>query len=117
LFKGNPFEQIKVTAHVDTGKEEDADLLKQLVDPERYYPVYGDSAEEVQDVASREKVYVLVEADESRRDRGKLPHRESTASSCSGSPRYFGASLDLDHDFAKGFGTEVHACRKTVRAG
>ena len=30
LFADNPFREVRVTAHVDTGKPQDADLLKQL---------------------------------------------------------------------------------------
>lgn len=67
-MQGNElFRHISYTGHVDTAKQSELEAFyEQVVDPNRYYPVYGDSAEEVRDAKSRGKVYVLVEADESR---------------------------------------------------
>src|SRR5690606_11828336 len=65
LLANNPFKTFRVTAHVDTGRKGEADIARQLIDPDRYYPVYGDASEEVQDVSSRERVYVLLQADDS----------------------------------------------------
>ena len=63
---GGLFKRYEVTAHIDTAKRmEFESYLRQMIDPTRYYPVYGDSAQEVQDVNSRGPLYVLVKADKS----------------------------------------------------
>ncbi len=117
LVAANPFAELRVTAHVDTGREAEADVLKQLVDPERYYPVYGDNAQEVQDVASRAKVYVLLEADKSRAIVGNFSTRIDGAELFRFQRSYFGASLDLDHPFVAGQRTEVHAFAASAQTG
>ncbi|MEZ4467492.1 MAG: hypothetical protein R3F43_24375 [bacterium] len=63
---GGAFEQYKVTAHVDTTRRREFEAFyRQVIDPEQFYPVYGDSAAEVKEANSRGPVYVLVEADRS----------------------------------------------------
>jgi uncharacterized repeat protein (TIGR01451 family) len=60
------FDEIEMTAHVDTGRRNEYEpFLREVIQPDRYYPVFGDSSEQVNDVNSRGKVYVLLEADES----------------------------------------------------
>jgi uncharacterized repeat protein (TIGR01451 family) len=117
LFAGNPFDDMRVTAHVDTGKERDADLLKQLIDPERYYPVYGDNVLEVQDVATRHKAYLLIEADQSRLTVGNFKTQIDGLELFRFHRTYFGGSLDLDHEFVDGFRTEVHAFAASGETG
>ncbi|MBI5527800.1 MAG: DUF11 domain-containing protein [Deltaproteobacteria bacterium] len=62
------FENIEYTLHFDTAKQRELahEYFKEAYNPERYYPVYGDSASEVQDVNARDKLYLLVKADDSR---------------------------------------------------
>ena len=117
LIAKNPFKDVRVTAHVDTGKEPEADLLNQLIDPERYYPVYGDATEEVQDISSRQKFYVLVEADKSRLTVGNFATRIDGMELFRFHRTYFGASLDVDHAFVDGFATEVHAFAASGETG
>ena len=63
---GGLFKRYEVTAHLDTARRQEFEsYLRQMIDPNRYYPVYGDSAEEVMDVNSRGPLYVLVKADKS----------------------------------------------------
>ena len=63
---GGVFQRYEATAHVDTGRREEFETyFRQLVDPERFYPVYGDSAEEVNDVNTRGPLYVAIKADRS----------------------------------------------------
>ena len=63
---GGLFEQIKVTAHVDTARRPEYEAyFEQLIDPDTFYPVYGDSSETTRDVNTRGPLYVLVEADRS----------------------------------------------------
>ena len=61
---GGFFKNYEVTAHLDTAKQQRTEsYFRQMIDPDRYYPVYGDSAQEVMDVNSRGPLYVLVKAD------------------------------------------------------
>ena len=63
---GGLFKKYEITAHLDTAKQSEFEgYFRQMIDPDRYYPVYGDSAEEVNDVNSRGPLYVLVKADQS----------------------------------------------------
>ena len=48
------------------------ECFEQLVDPEAFYPVYGDSAEETKDVNTRGPLYVLIKADRSTLTVGKV---------------------------------------------
>ena len=60
------FKQYFVTAHVDTAKQREfQDFFDQVIDPNRFYPVYGDSAREIRDVNARDKYYLLIKADRS----------------------------------------------------
>ena len=61
------FKNIRFTAHLDTAKNPAVeDFRSNLFDPDRFYPVYGDGAEDTQDVRARGMLYVLVEADRSK---------------------------------------------------
>ena len=63
---GGVFKRIEVTAHLDTARRQAlTEYFQQTIDPERFYPVYGDSAREVNDVNTRGPLYVLVKADRS----------------------------------------------------
>lgn len=63
---GGAFDQYKVTAHVDSARRREFEgYFRQVIDPEAFYPVYGDSAALVKDANSRGPIYVLVEADQS----------------------------------------------------
>lgn len=64
---GGLFEKYEVTAHIDTARRREFETyFRQVIDPEQFYPVYGDSAAEVKDANSRGPVYVMVQADRSR---------------------------------------------------
>lgn len=63
---GGLFKRYEVTAHLDSARRQEMTAYyQQMIDPERFYPVYGDSAREVNDVNSRGPIYVLVKADRS----------------------------------------------------
>lgn len=60
------FDELAATAFVDTGRRAEYEgFMNEVIQPERYYPVFGDSSEQVSDVNARGKVYVLLTADES----------------------------------------------------
>ncbi|MCK5690774.1 hypothetical protein KAI87_15950, partial [Myxococcota bacterium] len=112
-----PFEDIRVTAHVDTGKEEDADLVRHLIDPERYYPVYGDTSKEVQDVSSREKIYVMIEADKSKAVVGNFKTAIDGVELYRYQRTLFGASLDIDHEFIDEQRSQIKLFAANANAG
>lgn len=61
------FEKVFVTAHLDTARQREFSAFhRQVIDPRRSYAVYGDSSTEIVDADRRGKLYVLVEADESK---------------------------------------------------
>ncbi len=65
-YVGKFFKELKATAHIDTSKMEDyEEFYTNLINPERFYPVYGDKSKETQDIKSRGKVYVKIDADKS----------------------------------------------------
>ncbi|OIP28771.1 MAG: hypothetical protein AUK47_29115 [Deltaproteobacteria bacterium CG2_30_63_29] len=60
------FEAFDSTVHIDTGKKaEFEEMFSTLIQPEEYYPVYGDAAEENHEVNARGKLYLVLDADES----------------------------------------------------
>ncbi|MBI3179673.1 MAG: hypothetical protein HYZ27_08415 [Deltaproteobacteria bacterium] len=64
---------LRMTAHLDTAKDPQlADFATNLLDPTRFYPVYGDGSQQVQDVQARGKLYVVVEADEGKAQFGNF---------------------------------------------
>lgn len=64
---------LRMTAHLDTAKDPQlADFASNLLDPTRFYPVYGDGSQQVQDVQARGKLYVVVEADEGKAQLGNF---------------------------------------------
>lgn len=64
---GGLFKKYEVTAHLDTARRREFEsYFRQVIDPERFYPVYGDSAAEVKEANSRGPLYVMVQADRSR---------------------------------------------------
>jgi len=105
-----PFNDYEIIGHVDSGKEEDRALITRITDPEKYYPVYGDASNEVKDVNSRERFYLLVKADKTNELRvgnfdtgmkdGELFKFERTS---------FGARAKLDHAFLKGYKSKLNA--------
>jgi uncharacterized repeat protein (TIGR01451 family)/fimbrial isopeptide formation D2 family protein len=58
---------LSFTAHVDTAKDPNLqDFATNLIDPTRFYPVYGDASVATQDVKARGQLYILVEADKTK---------------------------------------------------
>jgi hypothetical protein len=103
------FDRYKITAHLDTAKGDQEDFFSQVVDPERYYPVYGDSGEEVQDVQARRKLYVLVEADESKLLVGNFRTRIAGLDVLRYDRTFYGGQLTLKKTLGGDFDTQVKA--------
>ena len=75
-LKGKIKGKYLVTAQLDTGEEELSDILSQLdeknprsvfrrLDPDRYYPVYGDDSTTIADTDSQGRLYVRAQWDKS----------------------------------------------------
>ena len=103
------FDQYRITAHLDTSKGDREDFFSQVVDPERFYPVYGDSGEEVQDVQARRKLYVLIEADESKLLVGNFRTRLAGLDVLRYDRTFYGGQLTLKKTLGGDFDTEVKA--------
>lgn len=64
---------LRYTAHIDTARDPNlADFATDLLDPTRFYPVYGDASNLVQDTPGRGPLYILVEAQDTRIQVGSL---------------------------------------------
>lgn len=62
---GGAFEQYRAEVHLDTARRDVfEESFRQLVDPETFYPVYGDAADLDKPVNTRGPLYVLLEADD-----------------------------------------------------
>ena len=58
---------LSFTAHVDTAKDPNLQsFATNLIDPTKFYPVYGDGTAATQDVKARGQLYILVEADKTK---------------------------------------------------
>lgn len=102
------FEDIKFTAHFDSAKRKEFEqVFSQVIDPEKFYPVYGDTAKEVKDVNSRDKLYVLVEADASKLLIGNFKSQIEGVELFSYDRAFYGLSLDFKKAFVKGYDTGV----------
>jgi uncharacterized repeat protein (TIGR01451 family) len=111
---GGLFEHYEATAHLDTAKQrEDQVYFKQLIDPEAFYPVYGDAAQETKDVNSRGPVYVLIKADRSTLQVGNFRTQIRGVELLNYDRTLYGAALhlnkktgDLQHEL-RGFASDV----------
>ena len=63
--KGKILGKYLLTAAYDSEKEKQEDTLFQKVEPDRYYPVYGDASKIGYDAESQEKLYVKIEKNRS----------------------------------------------------
>ena len=74
-LKGTIAGKYLITSAFDSGREEVADLFSDLndkdssrllrnIDPDKFYPVYGDGSERVYDVESEGKLYLALDSDE-----------------------------------------------------
>jgi len=58
---------LRYTAHLDTARDPQLqDFASSLIDPTRFYPVYGDASDPQLGAPARGKLYVLIEADDTK---------------------------------------------------
>ena len=97
------FKDYFVTAHVDSAKQREfGEFFDQVVDPNRYYPIYGDSSQQVRDVNARDKYYLLVKADQSSLLVGNFRAGVKGIELLSYDRVLYGVKLDLDKKLFKG---------------
>jgi uncharacterized repeat protein (TIGR01451 family) len=102
---GALFRHYDITAHLDTAKQAAfQEFFQETIDPNRDYAVYGDSAQEVRDAKARGKLYVLVEADDSRALVGNFKTDLGPAASAGPLFRYDRTVYGAEVDFKKTFG-------------
>jgi uncharacterized repeat protein (TIGR01451 family) len=95
------FSKYMFTAHLDTAKRRDfEEFFDQVVDPNRYYPIYGDSAQHVRDVNARDKLYILVKADDSTLRFGNFRAGIRGVTLLRYDRALYGAKIDLRKRFA-----------------
>ena len=100
---------LQFTAHVDTAKNPLLqDFASNLLDPTRFYPVYGDASTAVQDVNSRGKLYVLVEADRFKAMFGNFRSGIKGIELVRYERALYGAEIDVRRTLGQGFDTRVH---------
>jgi len=104
------FKDYRITGHFDTGKKQDRTVIDQMIDPERYYPIYGDASQEVRDVNSRGKFFVLVQADEKNELRaGNFQTEMEDGDLFRFDRTSFGGRAKVDHEFFEGHRSELNA--------
>lgn len=107
-FLSKVFKKIRFTAHLDTAKKRELqDFYTQLVDPEKFYPIYGDSSQQVQDVTARNKVYIKIEADRSKVLVGNFRTKMQGHELKRYDRTFYGVDIDFKKKFAKHFDTRA----------
>jgi uncharacterized repeat protein (TIGR01451 family) len=114
------FKKIRYTAYFETPKQRELEAFYQrLIDPDKYYPIYGDSSRQVQDVkargwrftvgdtAYRMPVYVMLEADRSKLVVGNFRTKLNGIELNRYDRTFHGFMVDFQKRFAKRFDTRV----------
>ena len=102
------FGDVEVTAHVDTGKRREYEsFMRETIEPDRSYPVFGDGSEQVSDVNSRGKVYVLVDAGDSSATWGNFNTEIEGIELLRYERNLYGAQIDFDEVVGENYRTEV----------
>ena len=102
------FGDLEVTAHVDTGKRREYEsFMRETIQPDRSYPVFGDGSEQVSDVNSRGKVYVLLEAGDSSATWGNFNTEIEGVELLRYERNLYGAQIDFDEVAGEDYRTEV----------
>jgi len=105
---GKLIKNIKITAYADSARDtEVSNFVDQIIDAERYYPIYGDAAEEGTDARTRGKYYVAVEAGRNRLIVGTFKAGEWGIDLLRYDRVMEGAKVRLDQTWTKGYDTVV----------
>ncbi|MCB9530584.1 MAG: DUF11 domain-containing protein [Myxococcales bacterium] len=114
----NFFGDVNLTGHIDTGKEREREsFIREVIQPDRSYPIFGDSSEPVSDVNSLGKVYVMVEAGDSSARWGNFDTSIEGVELLSYRRNLYGGQVVFDEVAADEFRTEVRAHVADEQAG
>lgn len=109
-FLDNFFEEYRFTGYFDSSRLPEFEaFLVETIDPDTYYPIYGDSAEEVREANARGKLYLMLEADESKLIVGNTRAGIAGVQFFRYDRPIYGARLDFNKSFEEGYKTEVRA--------
>ncbi|MCA9514309.1 MAG: hypothetical protein KC635_05155, partial [Myxococcales bacterium] len=93
-----------ITAHLDSTKEREFEAFyEQVVDPARDYVIFGDSATDEEDAASRGKLYVLVQADRSKLQLGNFRTDFQGVELVRYQRSFYGGKLEVRQELAPGW--------------
>jgi hypothetical protein len=98
-----PFQRISLLGHVDTAELGRPEILRQLDDPLRLLPAFGDASLEVQEIPGHRALYLEIQADHSHLSVGS----KTTSISSFGDDSLFvfrRSGFGVHADLAKGFG-------------
>ena len=102
------WDDIEITAHVDTGKRREYEsFVRETIQPDQQYPVFGDASEQVGDVNSRGKVYLLVTADDSSATWGNFNTEIQGVELLRYERNLYGAQIQIDETINDNFRTEL----------
>jgi len=104
------FDDVEITAHLDTAKRREYEsFVREVIEPERSYPVYGDASQQVSDVNARGKVYVLLQAGDSSATWGNFNTAIRGVELLAYERNLHGARVVFDETIADDFHTEIQA--------
>ncbi|MDA0958229.1 MAG: OmpA family protein [Proteobacteria bacterium] len=119
FLKGRIKGSVLLTAQMDTGEQELKDVFKDLdrndprrlfkrIDPDRFYPVYGDNSRVVRDVDTQGKFYIRLDWDRSRFLWGNFNTSFTGTELASFNRSLYGANLDYRSQAKTALGDEKH---------
>jgi uncharacterized repeat protein (TIGR01451 family) len=101
---------LQFTAHLDTARTSGLqDFSTNLLDPTRFYPVYGDTGALVQDAQSLGKLYILVEADKTKAILGNYKAAVHGIELVRYDRALYGAQVDVRRTLGGDFDTRAQA--------
>ena len=104
------FDEIEMTAYVDTSRRREYEaFIRETIQPDVYYPVFGDSSQQVSDINTRGKVYVLLQADESTVTLGNYNTRIQGVSLMRYDRNLYGGQVVFDDVIADNYRTQLQA--------
>ncbi len=99
---GGPIEDLALTLHLDSAKQPDASYFADLIQTDRGYPIFGDSGEEVQDVAALGPLFLSVMADKNELRLGNFQTEPGVGGLFQYRRSFYGARLKLDQPMFDG---------------
>jgi len=96
------FRDIDVTLHLDNRRWEDGIFARNLQDPDRFMPAFGDSSVEIQEVQALYPIFVEAKADHSHAKVGNIKTRVEGGDLFRYTRSRYGLELELDRGWSDG---------------